>query len=125
MALERLRNHYIKGSDSIIASLEAENQLVIPLSHIGPEAQERLAPSYKISFSSLIFNSLIIVSGFSAIYIISLGRKQTVKSKTSAYRDNNTNEQERPLIKTAIANKPSNNEPILNKLNDIIVKYFK
>ena len=125
MVLERLRNHYIKGSDSIIASLEAENQLVIPLSHIGPEAQERLAPSYKISFSSLIFNSLIIVSGFSAIYIISLRRKQTVSSKTSAYWDNNTNEQERPLIKTAISNKPSNNEPILNKLNDIICEILQ
>ncbi len=125
MALERLRNHYIKGSDSIIASLEAENQHVIPFSHLGLEAQERLAHSHKVPFSFLIFSSLIIVSGFSAIYIISIKRKQTANTKTSAYRDNVTKEQEGSLLKSAIADKPSNNEPILNKLNDIICEILQ
>ncbi len=125
MELERLRNHYIKGSDSIIASLEAENQHVIPFHQLEPEAQEKLTPSYKMSFNFLIFNSLIIISGFSVIYIFSLKLKQTVNSRTSDYSDNNTNEQERLLTESVIANKSSNRDQILNKLNDIICEILQ
>ena len=44
MALERMRNHYINGSDSIIHSIEAENQKVIPLQQLEPEVQKTLTP---------------------------------------------------------------------------------
>ncbi|MHC4267066.1 MAG: GGDEF domain-containing protein [Planctomycetota bacterium] len=125
LALERLRNNYIKGSDSIITSLEAENQHVMPFQHLEPEAQEKLAPSYKMSFNFFIFNSLIIVSGFSAIYISSLKRKKTVNPKSSDYSYNNTNEQEKLLIESTITNKSSNNDPILNKLNYIICEILQ
>ncbi len=125
MALERLRNNYIKGSKSIIASLEAENQHIIPFHHLQPKVQEKLTPSYTMSFNFLIVNSLIIISGFSAIYIFYLKRKQTVNSKTSDCNYNNANEQERSQIESAITNKSSNNDKVLNKLNDIICEILQ
>ncbi len=109
-ALERLRDHYIKDSDSIIAGLEAEDKHIIPFQHLKQEVQEKLTSSYKISFNFLIFNNLIIISGFSVIYITSLRRKQAVNSKNSIYNYKKTNEQE---------------GPVLDKLNGIICEILK
>jgi len=47
MSLERMRNHYINGSDSIIDSLEAENQQVTPLLQLEPDVQNMLIASVK------------------------------------------------------------------------------
>ncbi len=125
MALERMRNHYISGSDSIIASLEAENQHVTPLQQLAPEVQRMLTPSKVNSPYFLIFNSLIIVSGFSFICLVALKRKQTEQSETSFYGHTRTDEHEVQLIENAKTNKPLNNDQILNKSKEIICEILQ
>ncbi len=125
MALERLRNHYIKGSNSIIASLEAENQHVIPLHHLDLDVQKKLVPTDKISFNFLIFNCLIIALGGSVIYILSSKRKQSANSESHIYSKNNTKRQKDLLPEGTISNKPLNDNLIINKRNDIICEILQ
>ncbi len=101
-ALQKMRNHYVEESDILINRLEAEKQRVIPYKLLEPEVQETLLPSYNSktkkqenvqiwnnqSVYFIIFNSLIIVSGFSLLYFITFlrqpitTRRQTKKTKT-------------------------------------------
>lgn len=119
MALERMRNHYISGSDSIIDSLEAENQYVTPFQQLEPEIQKTLTSSKKNLPYFVIFNSLIIVSGFSCIYFFALKRKQAEQSETSFYGHTKTNEHEVQLTECIKTSKPLNSEHILNKSKEI------
>ncbi|ODS34198.1 MAG: GGDEF domain protein [Candidatus Scalindua rubra] len=131
-ALDKMRSNYINGSDSIITRLEAENQQVIPFHNLDPEEQEKLLPSNKTSNNFLIFNSLIIVSGFSIICLITLRRKQTGKLITSDFSSNRTDEQvgqlegTEPVYKKNVKdNNALNNGTILNKTKDIICEILQ
>jgi len=83
MSLERMRNHYINGSDSIIDSLEAENQQVTPLLQLEPDVQNMLIASEVKAPYFLILNSLAILTGFSLICILALKRKHSGTLKHS------------------------------------------
>ncbi len=72
-ALQRMRNHYIEESDSIINKLEAEKQHIMPYkplpSHnLKIETQENIQNGNNQSVNFIIFNSLIILSGFTLLY---------------------------------------------------------
>ncbi|MBZ0107253.1 MAG: GGDEF domain-containing protein [Candidatus Scalindua rubra] len=121
-ALERMRNHYISGSDSIIDSLEAENQQVILLRQLEPDVQEMLSPSKSYSPYFLIFNSLIIITGFSFICYLALKRKQTETSFSSITK---VNVPEVQPGESAQYNKSLNNDQVLNKSKEIICEILQ
>jgi len=132
-ALERMRDHYIKGSNSIIASLEAENQQIKPFRHLEPETQEMLVPPQKMSTNSLIINSIIIISGFSILCLVALKRKQTEKPN-SANNDFSGTDGQLPEIEpvsqqkdSVMDNKSSSNGngPLLNKAKEIICEILQ
>ncbi len=125
MAVERMRNHYISASESIIASLEAEGQLVTPFRQLEPEVQEALAPSKKNSPFFLIFNSLIIISGFSAICLVAIKNKQTEQSETFFSGRTKTNEDEEQPIESAEMNKSLSSDQALNKSKEIICEILQ
>jgi diguanylate cyclase len=101
-ALQRMRNHYVEESDIKINRLEAGKQRVIPFKLLEPEVQAKHLPSYTSktekqenaqiwnnqSVYFIIFNSLIIISGFSLLYFVTFlrqsitTRRQTRKTKT-------------------------------------------
>ncbi len=122
MALERMRNHYINGSESIINSLEAENQHVTPLRQLEPDVQKMLIPSKKNPPYLLIFSSLIITIGFSSIYIFTLKQKQT-----EAPFDTPTNVDILKAQSTdnSLVNKPLNGDQILCKSKEIICEILQ
>ncbi|MDR4505484.1 MAG: diguanylate cyclase [Candidatus Scalindua sp.] len=82
-ALGRLRKHYIKESDQIITSLEAEKNLIIPFSNLAHTTQKSLASTYNLyvpkkesfqnralgSLKVIIINSLITTIGFLLLYV--------------------------------------------------------
>lgn len=88
-ALQRMRNHYIEESDSVINRLEAEKRKIIPHNLLGSEVRKKLSSYYNLekpiqdkahtadsnSLKYLIINSLIIISGFSIFYFVSLLRR--------------------------------------------------
>ncbi|MFQ5787780.1 MAG: GGDEF domain-containing protein [Thermodesulfobacteriota bacterium] len=129
--LERMRNHYIKGSDSIIASIEAENQQIKPLQHLEPETQEMLVPQQKVSTSFLIINSIIIISGFSVLYLVTLKRKQTEKPKSADHAPPGSEKQLQEIEpvsknkKSVIDNKSISNGQIFDKAKDIICEILQ
>ncbi len=124
MAVERMRNHYISASESIIASLEAENRLVIPFRQLESEVQEALVPSKKGSLFFLIFNCLVIISGFSVICLVAIKKRQTDQSETLFYGRVNTNDKEEP-IESAEMNKLLSSDQILNKSKEIICEILQ
>ena len=85
-ALQRMRNHYIEESDSIISKLEAEKQYVVPYKHLPShnlEPQENTQNRDNQSVRFIIFNSLIIVSGFTLLYFaIFLRQSITTRRQT-------------------------------------------
>lgn len=129
--LERMRSNYINGSDSIIASLEAENQQIKPLQHLEPETQEMLVPSQKMSINFLIINSAVIISGFFVFCLVTLKRKQTEKPNSADCDSSGTDKQLQevePVSKhneSVMDNKSSNNDQILNKTKDIICEILQ
>ena len=129
--LERMRDHYIKGSDSIIASLEAENQQIKPLQHLEPETQEMLVPSQKMSINFLIINSIIIISGFFVLCLVTLKRKQTEIQNSADYYSPGTEKQLQEVEtvlknkKSVMDNKSSSNGQILDKAKDIICEILQ
>ena len=130
-ALERMRNHYIKGSDSIIASLEAENRQIKPLQHLEPEIQETLVPQQKMSTNFLIINSIIIISGFSVLCFVTLKRKQTEKPNSADCNSSRTDGQLQEVEpvskhkKSMMDSKSSSNGQILDKAKDIICEILQ
>ena len=130
-ALERMRNHYIKGSDSIIASLEAENQQIKPLQHLEPEIQEILVPQQKMSTNFLIINSIIIISGFSVLCLVTLRRKQAEKPNSAECNSSRTDGQLQEVEtlskhkESMTDNKSSSNGQILDKAKDIICEILQ
>ena len=104
-ALQRMRNHYVEESDILINKLEAEKQRVMPYKLLEPEVQEKLLPSYSSKtetqenaqiwnnhyFNFIIFNSLIIISGFSLLYFATflrqpiMTRRQARKTKSMIF----------------------------------------
>ena len=125
MALERMRNHYISGSDSIIDSLEAENQHVTPLQQLEPEVQKILAPSKKNSPYFLIFNSLIIISGFSFICFVALKRKQTEQSENLLVVTPKQTYMKYNRQKALRVSKSLNGDQVLNKSKEIICEILQ
>ncbi len=89
-ALQRMRDHYVEESDTKINKLEAGKQRVMPFKLLEPEVQERLLLSYSSKTDTqenaqiwnnqpvyfIIFNSLIIVSGFSLLYFVTFLRQR-------------------------------------------------
>ncbi len=124
MALERMRNHYISGSDSIIDSLEAEKQQVTPLQQLEPEVQNILVASTKSSPYFLIINSLIIFAGLSLIYILALKRKRTDQSGAPIILSK-VNGQEVQPIETAQNSKSLNGDQVLSKSKEIICEILQ
>jgi diguanylate cyclase len=125
MALERMRNHYINGSDSIINSIEAENQKVIPLQQLEPEVQKILTASKINSSYFLIFNTLIILTGFSLICILALKRKKTEFSETHFDSETKANILEVQTREGTQSNKPLNGDQVLNKSKEIICEILQ
>ncbi len=125
MALERMRNHYISGSDSIIDSLEAEKQLVIPLQQLEPEVQRILAPSKMSSPYFLIFNTLTIVAGFSFICYLALKRKQKEHSEVLISSLPEVNGHEAQLPESTQSEKSLNNDQVLDKSKEIICEILQ
>ena len=129
--LERMRDHYIKGSDSIIASLEAENQQIKPLQHLQPETQEMLVPSQRMSINFLIINSIVIMSGFSVLCLVTLKRKQTERQNSADYGSPEPEKQLQEVKtvsrnkKSVMDNKSSSNGQILDKAKDIICEILQ
>jgi diguanylate cyclase len=129
--LVRMRDRYIKGTDSIIASLEAENQQIRPLRHLEPETQEMLAPSQKMSINFLIINSIVIISGFFVLCLVTLKRKQTEKQNSADYDSTGAEEQLQEVEtvsknkKSVMDNKSSSNGQILDKTKDIICEILQ
>ncbi len=130
-ALERMRNHYIKGSDSIIASLDAENQQIKPLQHLEPETQEMLVPQQKMSINFLIINSIVIITGFSVLCLVTLRRKQTEKPNSPDCDSSRTDGQLQEVEtvsknkKSMMDNKSSINDQILDKAKNIICEILQ
>jgi diguanylate cyclase len=130
-ALERMRSNYINGSDSIIASLEAENQQIKPLQHLEPETQEMLVPSQKMSTNFLIINSAVIISGFFVFCLVTLKRKQTEKPNSAEHDSSGADKQIQEVEsvskhnKSVVDNKLSSNGQILNKTKDIICEILQ
>ncbi len=125
MALERMRNLYISGSDSIVASLEAENQHVTPFQQLEPETQKMLMASKKKSPYFLIFNSLIIIAGFSSICLVALKRKQTEQSETSFNDQTKVNVHKVQPIENTQSTKSLNSDQILDKSKEIICEILQ
>ncbi|GAX60074.1 hypothetical protein SCALIN_C05_0159 [Candidatus Scalindua japonica] len=125
LALERMRNHYISGSDSIIDSLEAENQHVTPLQQLEPEARKMLTASKNNSPYFFIFNSLIIVSGFIFISLVTLKRKQTEQSETSSHRQTEKIISKIQTTEKSERNQSCYSEQILNKSKEIICEILQ
>jgi len=125
VALERMRNHYISGSDSIIDSLEAENQQVTPLQQLEPDVQKMLSPSKSYSPYFLIFNSLIIITGFSFICYIAFKRKQIERSEASFSSITKVNEPKVQPRESTQDNKSLNNDQVLNKSKEIICEILQ
>ncbi len=127
MALERMRNHYISGSDSIINSLEAEKQQVTPLQQLESEVQNILTPSTKSSPYFLIINSVIIMSGFVFIYFFALKRKQIEHSGAPISSQTKVNVHE--VQPTNSAQSKSNislsSDQVLNKSKEIICEILQ
>jgi len=100
-ALQRMRNHYIEESDSIINRLEAEKQKIVPHNLLEPEMQARLLSSYNLerttqdkaqtpkshTLNFLIFNSLIIISGFLILYFAGLLRRPASEDQAATGPD--------------------------------------
>ncbi len=100
-ALQRMRNHYIEESDSIINRLEAEKHKIIPHDLLGSEIQARLLSSYNLegttldnaqapkshTLNFLVFNSLIITSGFLILYFTGLLRRPANVVQTQTGQD--------------------------------------
>ncbi len=130
-ALERMRNHYIKDSNSIIDSLEAENQQIEPLQHLEPDTQEMVAPSQKMSTNFLIINSIIIISGFSVFCLVTLKCKQTERQNSVDYDSLEAEKQlqeTEPVSKhkkSVMDNESSSNDQILDKAKDIICEILQ
>ncbi len=130
-ALERMRNHYIKGSESIIAGLEAENQQIKPLQHLEPETQEMLVPQRKMSTNFLIINSIVIISGFSVLCLVTRRRKQSEKPGSADYGSSRADtelQEVEPVSKQEkimMANKSSSNGQTLDKAKDIICEILQ
>ncbi|MGR3292836.1 MAG: GGDEF domain-containing protein [Candidatus Scalindua sp.] len=125
MALERMRNHYISGSDSIIDSLEAEKQLVTPLQQLEPEVQNILAPSKKNSPYFLIYNSLIIFTGFSLICFVAIKRNQTEQSEAPFNSLTKANAHKTQPIESTQSDKSLNSNQILDKSKEIICEILQ
>jgi len=125
MALERMRNHYISGSDSIIDSLEAEKQQVTPLQQLEPEVQNILTPSIKSSPYFIISNSIIIISGFSLICFLYLRRKQTDRPDTSFRNPSRASIREVQSAENTQKNQSLNNDQVLNKSKEIICEILQ
>jgi len=129
--LERMRSNYINGSDSIIASLEAENQQIKPLQHLETETQEMLVPSQKMSINFLIINSIVIISGFFVFCLVTLKRKQTENSNSADCDSSGASKQLQEVEsvsernKSVMVNKSSSNGQILNKTKDIICEILQ
>ena len=124
-ALERMRNHYISGSDSIIDSLEAENQQVTLLQQLEPDVQKMLSPSKNYSPYFLIFNSLIIITGFSFICYLALKRKQTEQLEASFSNITKVNVRKVQPRESTQDNKSLNNDQVLNKSKEIICEILQ
>ncbi len=130
-ALERMRSHYIKGSDNIIASLEAESQKIKLLQHLEPETQEMLVPQQRMSTNFLIINTIIIISGFSVFCFITLKRKQTKRQNSAGYDSSGADKQLQEVEtvsknkKSVMDNKSSSNSQVLNKTKDIICEILQ
>ena len=125
MALERMRNHYISGSDSIIESLEAEKQQVTPLQQLDPELQKILAPSKVSSPYFIVLNSLIIISGFSFFCFLALKRKQTDQSEVPFSSPSKVQIHEVQLKENTQSNKSISNDQVLNKSKEIICEILQ
>ena len=120
MSLERMRNHYINGSESIIDSLEAENQQVTPLLQLEPDVQNMLLASKVKSPYFLILNSLAILTGFSLICILALKRKHSGHSEALFSGKTKANILKVETLENVQRNKPLNGDQILNKSKEII-----
>ncbi len=125
MALERMRDHYISGSKSIIDSLEAENQHVTPLLQLGPETQKMLASSKKNSPFFIILNSLIILCGFSFICLVALKRKQAEQSETPYHSQSKVNVHKAKSTENTQNSKSLNSNQVLNKSKEIICEILQ
>ncbi len=122
MALERMRSHYISGSDSIIDSLEAETQQVTHFHQLEPDVQNKLAPSKTNSPFFLVYNSLIIITGFSIICFFSLKRRPSGTPPTSLTRENV--HKTKPTVSTQ-SNKSANSDQVLSKTKEIICEILQ
>jgi diguanylate cyclase len=146
-ALQRMRNHYIEESDSIISKLEAEKQHVMlykpPQSHDSKiEIQENAQNGNDQSVIFIIFNSIIIVSGFSLLYFVTLLRqsittlRQTRKTKSMISPSEAEHE---PIYKAEPdscgknakdsvpprCNEAANNSQLLQKAKDIVCEILQ
>jgi len=123
-ALQRMRNHYIEESDGIISKLEAEKQHVVPYKHLpshNSETQENTQNRDNQSVRFIIFNSLIIVSGFTLLYFaIFLRQSITTRRQTR---------ETKPMGLTSEAkHEPGsapNNGQLLQKAKDIVCEILQ
>lgn len=153
--LERMRDHYISESKDAVASLEAEKQFVIPFNLLDTEVQQKLISNYNLaidlqdkngprngkSIYFLIFNSLIIISGFSLFYLFTFSRKSPKKDRFHGKTEGTTvlhhthdgkgtSSVPGPAIihssKSAMAENVSvDDNQILNKIKDIICEILE
>ncbi len=134
-ALQRLRKHYIKESDQIITSLEAEKNLIIPFSHLDSNIQNSLSSTYHLdvfekegvqksalrSTNFLLINSLITTIGFVLFYLFSL--KHLNKKISTPPHQGNGSEVSSQMITTN--HETPNNSQVLNKAKDIICEILQ
>ena len=136
-ALRRLRSHYIRennNKNNIVISLEAEKEQIIPYDILDPQTQKRVASTYNLcaresgagerrSFhfiTCMIFNSLIISTGFILSYIFYTKRPTENLSKTSKIRIPLKKIPEKSKVSIEHSKETQKNLQVLNKAKEII-----
>ncbi|GJQ58721.1 MAG: hypothetical protein SCALA701_15220 [Candidatus Scalindua sp.] len=134
-ALQRLRKHYIKESDQIITSLEAEKNLIIPFYHLDRNMQKSLSSTYNLdifekdgvrnrvlrSKNFFLINSLITTIGLILFYLFS-SKQINKKTTTTSHQGNRSDVSSQNIIAN---HERTSNSQILNKAKDIICEILQ
>ncbi|MDR4498680.1 MAG: GGDEF domain-containing protein [Candidatus Scalindua sp.] len=136
-ALRRLRSHYIRennNKNNIVISLEAEKEQIIPYDLLDPQTQKKIASTYNLCIREsgagerrsfhfiicMIFNTLIISTGFILSYIFYTKRPTENPNKTSKIRipEKSKDSLEHPK-------ETQKNIQVLNKAKEIICEILQ